>query len=584
MDELIKNSDTQELVMEEITKQAYLEKAPDDSDGPGTCVIVFAEEGKPDNDGDMIDPGAIRLSKNKGTFSSFQHGLTPLGTWTLSREGNLVKANVTFLETQHAQDMRKYLSQMGSDAQFSFRAMPRAIRRDSSLRRGFAFTDLETYEVSSVYLGGGNTKLEAIKSADIITEGNEGNSDPATTTASTENKEVPEMDNENETVETTETPESTETIETVETTTAPEVTKAEKPKPVEVIKQTTVTDEGRPAPRHFAVPRQSSWASPMHELTKALFDNADFRDFADGKARGFGKQLSGEGELLKATLTSAGTIAPGLVIPVANVLTAVLDACEFLSWGSETYRRRRLPRTTPAQVAAGGDIGDQGVALAAQDFMLRTTAALFPVANRSLMADSSIASAVTERLIKDIRVKLQEQVLGGDGTGDNLAGFAHATQGVGSLAITQSGGEDRNILSDPDQGLLGLIAEMQGQGGMANYILANGRDAAKIRNALSSQHSAYFDDKEAPWGQPAGAVVKIAPNISANTMIIASLGDGMFHTIPVMGNVRVEASRDSSFGSDDTDFRATIYAANVVEDATGFRVLTGTNNYKADGS
>ena len=136
----------------------------DDEEGPGTAKWSFAAEGEIDKHGDYFAAGAIDMERAKGTVASFNHNDVPAGVWTMSREGNILYANVDFLDTQAGQDCRKYVKAMGPDAQFSFKAkvIEREFSRDIP---GILYKSVRAYETSPVFIGAGNnTRLVTVKS------------------------------------------------------------------------------------------------------------------------------------------------------------------------------------------------------------------------------------------------------------------------------------------------------------------------------------------------------------------------------------------------------------------------------------
>ena len=143
--------------LSEITKSMALQKLEN-----GMAVFSIANEGAVDRDGDMFERGSIRIERERATVASFQHGYTPVGTWTLSREGDMVLATAKFLKTPDGENVYEYIKEMGKSCQFSFRGAVYDWAESPDIP-GFVFKDVVAFEASPVFRGAGDTKLQSIK-------------------------------------------------------------------------------------------------------------------------------------------------------------------------------------------------------------------------------------------------------------------------------------------------------------------------------------------------------------------------------------------------------------------------------------
>lgn len=553
----------------EVTKAGRLvdiSKATDD--GPGTAKFSICTEGEVDRDGDMFKAGALELEREKATMVSFQHNQEPAGVWTMSRSGGDVYANVEFLDTEAGQDTRKYLEKMGDSAQFSFRARSDAWNyMDEGY--GIVFDKATVYEASPVMMGAGNdTRLESIKSR-------------------READKVADVDTSTETVDTlkaiqTANEQSAETVKAVgETLTAVSETLTAVGETMTAVKDAVAKPEPKADPLNFNVVKSYGVHNPHMELAKALFSDGEFNDGLKSK-QNFGIQKDIPVDLIKQSINSFGTITPAPAIPQIVKPVDALDAMYIMPWGSEVYRRRVIARTVPGQLSRTGSRpripeASSGTGVASGDFPLQTVAAAVPVSRLSAMADASVMTAYTQMGIEDLRVQLQTLATSGP-TGDtNITGIPGQVSGTYTSTVA-SGDAAKGILNGTKglyQAILG-VRERAG-GSAANYVLASAADAGKIYTSLTNQRSPFVGTQMFPYGAPMGAAVILTPDLPANTMVVATLGQMRSHVIPMMGSFRVNVAYETLAQSDEILLTFVCYAQNVVQQEGAFQVIARTD-------
>ena len=221
------------------------------------------------------------------------------------------------------------------------------------------------------------------------------------------------------------------------------------------------------------------------------------------------------------------------------------------------------------------------------DYNMRTIASKAVVSRLSAGSDASVMASLTEMLLMDLRVALQDQVVSGPGTAQTLAALHVQAAGAsygGGAANTEaaaSGDAAKGILNGT-KGLHQAILKVRERGGDANYILAGSADANKIYSSLQNLRSPFPWDRMFPYGSPMGASVIHTPQLPANTMVVASLGSPMMHVVPIMGSFRINVSYDTRLESDEILLTAVVYAQNVVQNPGAFQVITATNILTAE--
>ena len=548
--------------------------------GPGSASFVFAREGEYDKDGDLFKAGSLALEREKGTLVDFEHSSTPAGVWTLSRDGSAVMANVDFLDTQAGQDTRKYLAAMGESAQFSFRARSSEWKYDDNY--GMVFDKATVYEASPVLVGAGNgTKLETIKSL----EGRP--MDPK------EIEALKELHAQNA--------EALKTL-TGEQATALKTSQEEIQKALEAVGETlkgvgdtmtAVKDAVTPAepkadPMGFNLVKSYGQERPVHDLAKAMFGDGDFKARMESGSE-FSLEKNVGVDLIKQSINSFGTIQAAPAVQTITTPIGALDTSYVMPWASEVYRRRVIARTTPttfvrtpantAQPPIGGDnFSTSGTGVASNDFPMRTIAAAVPISRLSAMADASVLTAYTEMGLMDLRVQLQDQILDGAGTGEALTSLDRQYTDTDTAA---SGDTAKGILNGT-KGLYQAILAVRGRGGSANYVFAGAADVGKIYTSLTNQRSPFLGTQQFPYGAPMGAMVVLSPQMAANTMVVASMGEPRMHVVPIMGSFRVNVSYETRLDRDEILMTFVVYAQSVVQNVTSGQVIKATNILTAE--
>lgn len=551
---------TQVRIGEKRTKTARLLKSDDEA---GTAKFIFAREGELDKDGDMFAPGSIRPEAEKIAMVSWQHSRNslPVAAGTMSRDGNDVVADVLFLDTQAAQDTRAYLKAMGDSAQFSFGFRVHDYGFDDNVP-GIIWKDVSVYELSPVFVGAGDTELIEVKEKAM----------PEDTKTVVEKNGMTE--DERARLERLEKAEQ----DRIEAETAAQQ-KAERDAEIEKAVEEALA-KARAENKNPARPVQVVWEDPSKELAKALFDTGEIQT-ALKEGRNTSHLVKGVGEMVKAVVTDAGSIQNAMPVAARQRMPTVLDASYIMPWPTEHYRNAVVERTRPAPLARGtGTLaGDSDVRLINRP--LETIGSLQPLDKLTATSYPEVVARYAEVMFQDVRVQLDSQIIGGNGTSPNLTGLVNE---ITATAITQDGGSDRPILSDDAQGLYKQIADIRstGMGDDANYIVASSTDMQKIYKTLTAQRSPFEGTQGAPYGAPMGAVVLLNSGLPANTIFVATLGTFQHHVVLVRDSVLVEIDFSNRFHQDQVVLKATVYAAAVVHNTGAFRRLTATNNFEAE--
>lgn len=556
--------------MEDIIKTGSLvDISKEDSDYPGFAKFTICVEGEVDKDGDVFAPMSVDMMREKGTLVSFQHNNTPAGTWELSREGNKVYANVKFLDTEAGQNTRKYLRDMGTSAQFSFRARVEEYEERSGIT-GLVYNKVKAYEASPVFVGAGNTQLSTIKSATENTMSDFNVEDIAKALDSVLDKRDADKASADEVTKVN------ERIAELEKSLEQSKVDVEKQ-----IRELSMPDASAEVEKAWARPKKFAYNNAVVELSKSMFESQDsmdlFKDIGSKSGKVEIKKDVGM-EVIKDSLSSAGTIAYDAVR--AEVVTPVkmLDLCYFQAWNSEVYRRRVQGPANPLPVEASTTIGESDATIEPEDFTIRTIATLQPVSLRASTADPSILASTSDILMRDLRRILQAQVVAGAGTGEALRGIGLQVNTAStsfSSAVPTGNNAANEVLTDL---VYPRVLEVRGRGGEPNYVLGDANFTGHIYTTLTNQRSPFLGTQMLPYGAPMGVGAVLTPQMPANTALIASLGDPMFHVIPMMSSFVVELDYSAGFTTDEVVLRAKVYCQSVVVNPKGFHRFTTTEN------
>ena len=186
---------------------------------------------------------------------------------------------------------------------------------------------------------------------------------------------------------------------------------------------------------------------------------------------------------------------PGVVDILQRELT-VLDLIPRLTTTSDTiqYVREDTFTNNAAMVAeASATTGTSGVkpesvlAYSTQTATVRTLAHWIPVTNRLLDDASAMRGIIDTRLLLGLDIKLEDQVLTGDGTGENFTGILQAgiqTQALGSdnvidaifkartkVRVTGHGRPTAVVLHPNDYQAVRLLRENTASATLGNYLM-----------------------------------------------------------------------------------------------------------------
>lgn len=147
----------------------------------------------------------------------------------------------------------------------------------------------------------------------------------------------------------------------------------------------------------------------------------------------------------KTLLTSSGAQSPvadrqGLIVP------APLKGLDFLAMiatgNTDSDVVEYLEETTytnaAAEVAEGTAAAESALAFTKRTANVKEIAHFLPVTRRALNDQAFIEGWINNRLIDGVRRRLQDQVLNGDGTGENLSGI-YGNSGIGSVDRSVTG-------------------------------------------------------------------------------------------------------------------------------------------------
>ena len=257
-------------------------------------------------------------------------------------------------------------------------------------------------------------------------------------------------------------------------------------------------------------------------LGEQFVESEGFKAF---EASGFAKSARGADLQVKATLTSATTDAAGSVgdainqtrLPGVQALPQRrLTVVDLLSPGQMDGNTLEYVKETgftngAGMVAEGGTKPESDIKLD----LVTTTAkviAHWMKASKQVLSDvSQLRSMIDERLLYGLRLKKEDQVLNGDGTGQNLLGIiAQATAYALPSGITAPSGTSKLIDMLRIAQLQAVLAEYPATGHVLNPI-----DWAKIELAKDGDGRYLIGNPQGTlsptlWGLPVVATQAIA--------------------------------------------------------------------------
>ena len=175
-----------------------------------------------------------------------------------------------------------------------------------------------------------------------------------------------------------------------------------------------------------------------------------------------------------------------------------------------------------------------------------------------------------------MRLEAQQEMLQGDGSGErwmSIQGQLDATENTGQVK-TYNAANATDALSALHEAIL----HVRGAGGLANVFFARAPELQKIYELEENKRSPFADTMRLPYGSPMGCAAILSPDMPANTILVASMGQFMYHVIPVMGGFTVESDNSVRFDYNEITLRGNFFAQNVVQNQKAFRLLVGANH------
>ena len=198
-------------------------------------------------------------------------------------------------------------------------------------------------------------------------------------------------------------------------------------------------DSGQPAAAAKADERALSFGeafirSDAYKAAKARVQGSDNTPIGATEAVKLGTRAE-----LKATLTSSGAISPvpdrmDLIVGKPLASLSFLDVISIGQTDSDVVEW--LEETTLTQAAAetaeGSAFPESTIAMTKRTANVKAVGHFIPVTRRALADEAYLEGWVNDRLIDGVRRRLQTQVLGGDGQGENLTGI-YTNANIGSV-------------------------------------------------------------------------------------------------------------------------------------------------------
>lgn len=181
--------------------------------------------------------------------------------------------------------------------------------------------------------------------------------------------------------------------------------------------------------------------------------------------------------------------------------------------------------------------------------------------------DEPLAAAELELFLQtNVDAKVDNQLIVGDGTGDNLKGLIAS---VPAFTPVQSGIVSAN-LRDLAWKVRTSITQPEGSIFVPSHIVLNSSDFEKFVNEKDSQNRYLFDENSQTI---AGLQILIDDNMPANQLVI---GDMRFATIVELGGVVVSADYDGLFRQDKKALKVRKRLLFLIRnrDSFGFRKVT----------
>jgi HK97 family phage major capsid protein len=162
----------------------------------------------------------------------------------------------------------------------------------------------------------------------------------------------------------------------------------------------------------------------------------DFNRLAKSLGAKIGREVAAKGLVSAGSVITDVPLVAGDPIETGHALPTLLDIIPVVQRSAPSYRYlRQITRTmNAAPVAPGATKPTSSLSIESVDGRLRVIAHLTePLDKYDLMDAANLATWVEAELAAGLREALQDQVLNGDGTGENFTGLA-TTTGVQQVA------------------------------------------------------------------------------------------------------------------------------------------------------
>lgn len=304
----------------------------------------------------------------------------------------------------------------------------------------------------------------------------------------------------------------------------------------------------------------------------AFVKSRTFAEYKSGSSRGPLSEV--EGVHVKTLMTTSAGWAPettrtGRVVLSAQRPIRVVDIIPDgeTNQAAVVYMQEDTFTNNAAETAEGGTFGEAALVLSEQSSTVRKIATFLPVTDEQMADEAGIRSYVNNRLGYMIQVRLDSQLLVGNGTAPNLRGVNNA-----SGIQTQAKGADPT----PDAIYKAMVLVMVNGRAMPSACVMHPLDWQDIR-LLRTADGIYI------WGNPAdagperiwGLPVVITDAQTQNTAIVGDFAG--FSQLYMRQGIEFEVtnSHGTFFVEGKLAIRATIRAAFVVYRGSAFCTVTG---------
>ena len=311
---------------------------------------------------------------------------------------------------------------------------------------------------------------------------------------------------------------------------------------------------------------------PSAGLGDVFVKSRTFSEYKSASSRGPLSEVDGVN--VKTLMTTAAGWAPettrtGKVVLSAQRPIRVVDIIPDgeTNQAAVVYMQEDTFTNNAAETAEGGTFGEAALVLSEQSSTVRKIAVFLPVTDEQLADEPGIRSYVNNRLGYMIQLRLDSQLLVGNGTAPNLRGINNA-----SGIQTQAKGADPT----PDAVYKAMVLVMVNGRAMPSACVMHPLDWQDIR-LLRTADGIYI------WGNPADAGperIWVLPVVvtDAQTQNTAVVGDFAGYSQLYMRQgieFEVTNSHGTFFAEGKLAIRATIRAAFVIYRGSAFCTVTG---------